>query len=352
MGKKFFSLAWRLDNDRIIHGIKTVFACGLGFLIAHVAKFPMDQWLFVTILVVMCAQISVGSLLQKSYMRLLGTFFGTVISVLTILFIGVQPVTIVIVTCLSAFLFSYIATSPRPYSDSGTLGAVTVAIILIAKPPTLPWAFFRFAEIALGIVIAFLVSQFLFPLHAKSYLRREIIANFYRLNELYQKIYAAPADNEIQDIEGAVVASLIAQRKLIKEAKREILTRKFNPEIYTKIVVCQRDILRAMSFINSTFELSGEGRTFLQSSHDLAQFNLNISSALTSIEKLLAKNVVVSANQAFNLDLGWIENLKIASYKSKESLTIDDLQQINVFLYCAKLIAENLNELAMLVREI
>lgn len=352
MQKTIFSLGWRLDHDRIIHSLKTAFACGLGFFIGWVAKFPVDQWLLITILVVMCAQISVGGLLQKSYMRLLGTICGSAIAILTILIIGVQPVTIVVVTCLAAFLFSYMATSPSPYSDSGTLGAVTVAVILVAKQPDLHSAFYRFAEITLGIFVAFLVSQFLFPMHARSYLRREIIANFQRLGELYQKIYAAPADNEIQEIEDTIRLSLVNQRKLIKEASRESLTGKFNTEIFTKIVRCQRNILRAMNFIGSTVELSGEGKAFLQDSKELAKFNLNVSSALTSVEKLLVKDVASPANKAFNLDFQWIENLKSALYKTKESLTMDDLQQINIFLYCAKVIAENLNELEVIVREI
>lgn len=101
------------SSERIIHSLKTAFACLLGFVCIKSIGFHTDQWLIITILVVMCAQINVGSVVQKSYMRFLGTLAGSVIAAITIVVLGTDPVVIAIVVTTSALLFSYLATAQK-----------------------------------------------------------------------------------------------------------------------------------------------------------------------------------------------------------------------------------------------
>jgi uncharacterized membrane protein YccC len=132
-----------IQFERIIHSIKTAFACLIGLLIIKLVGAPMDQWLIITVVVVMCGQINVGSVITKSYMRFLGTLTGSLFAGLTILVFGTEPLATAVVISLSAVMFSFIATSEKNYSDAGTLGAVTVIVILVGQHPTIITAMHR-----------------------------------------------------------------------------------------------------------------------------------------------------------------------------------------------------------------
>src|SRR3989338_7149858 len=90
------------NTERFIHGLKTALACLMGFAITKSVHFPVDQWLIITIIVVMCAQLNVGSVIQKSYMRFLGTFTGSLLAALTLLFFGTNDLATAIIIGLSA----------------------------------------------------------------------------------------------------------------------------------------------------------------------------------------------------------------------------------------------------------
>jgi uncharacterized membrane protein YccC len=158
--------------ERVIHSFKTTLACLIGFAIIKSTHVPFDQWLIVTIIVVMCAQINVGSVFQKSYIRFFGTLAGSLIATIALLVFHDQPWAAAVAVGFSAMLFSFIATMDSPWNDAGTLGVATTAIILMGQNPTIYLASVRTLEISLGILIAALISQFVLPIHARSHLRR------------------------------------------------------------------------------------------------------------------------------------------------------------------------------------
>ena len=174
-----------MDTERLTHGLKTAFACLIGFILMRAFHPYIDQWLIITIIVVMCAQLSVGSMMQKSYMRFLGTLSGSMIAALTLVIFGINELAFAIVITMGVLFFSIIATSDKNFSESGTLGAVTVVIILINPHPTLIVALTRFVEISLGIVLAALISQFVLPMHASKHLRENQAKTLRKLRTFY-----------------------------------------------------------------------------------------------------------------------------------------------------------------------
>src|SRR3990167_8470194 len=153
-----------INIERVIHSIKTAAAVTIGFLLTRLVGFPADQWIVITILVVMCAQIYVGSVIQKAYLRFLGTMIGCLGATLAIVIFGHTSVTVAITLGLASFTFSYIATGQESLSYAGTLGAVTTAIIMLGQSPTITFAAERFLEISVGLFIATVVSQFFLPI--------------------------------------------------------------------------------------------------------------------------------------------------------------------------------------------
>lgn len=129
-----------IDTERLIHSFKTSVACIAGFLLAKIVGLRADQWIVITIIVVMCAQLYVGSVMQKSYLRFLGTIIGCLFATITIIFFGDSFLSILITIALSSFIFSYIATSQESLSYMGTLGAVTTIIIMLGQKPTVIFA--------------------------------------------------------------------------------------------------------------------------------------------------------------------------------------------------------------------
>jgi uncharacterized membrane protein YccC len=175
-----------IASERVIHSIKTALACLLGLLIIKIIPWTMDQWLVITIAVVMCAQINVGSVINKSYMRFLGTLSGSILAGVTISLFGTEVLPTAIIIAIATMIFSYIATGTNSYSDSGTLGAVTVIVILLGTHPTITTAAHRCVEISVGILIAALVSQFVLPIRARDHLQKTQADTLEQLGDFYR----------------------------------------------------------------------------------------------------------------------------------------------------------------------
>lgn len=240
-----------MNQERLIHSLKTTLAVGLGFLLTRLISLPSDQWIIITILVVMCAQLYVGGVLQKSILRFAGTVAGSLCAILCLVLLGVSPLYIGLTLMLTSFGFSWIATSQENLAYAGTLGAVTVPIILLGQHPSLFFAFARCLEISLGLLIAAVVSQFVLPIHARAHLKRAQIATLTQLTEYFQTSTNPDiSDLHYEDRDEAIVKSLLKQRQLAKESTREPIGQRYNPQHFSECLHAEREILRAITFMH------------------------------------------------------------------------------------------------------
>ena len=340
-----------LDINRLIHGGKTIIACLIGFLVSGLLHFHTNQWVIITILVVMCAQSRIGALLQKSYMRFLGTLMGAVIAIMTLKLFGDYSLPVITALCISAFLFSYLATGTGAISEAGTIGAVTVAIILIGQQPTLELAVLRFLEIALGIVIAFLVSRFIWPIHSKSRLLHTIQATLNDLHKLYQTVMQIENSMDNEPLEEKIIAGLGNQRKLFDEVARESF--KTTPLVteFKAILRYERELLRGISLMNHALLRMAEGsRVIFNEFAIVQQFHQQFSNALIQmIAQLLGKNQTEQPILVIDLPDNWQHQIKetaLAKHMSADILHIDS------FLFCAQRLIQQLQLLEMIIRKI
>jgi uncharacterized membrane protein YccC len=225
-------------RERIIHGVKTALACLIGFIVAYYLHFQAMQWVVITTLVVMCAQLNVGSVIHKSYMRFLGTLIGSLIAIFTLKIFGNDLIINISVVLIVAIICSFIATGTKNYNESGTLGAVTVTIILFGSNPSIQTGMERFIEISLGIFIAALISQFIFPIHAKTHLRRNQATTIKKIRTFYLNLFASTPSSDttttLGNLDEEIVKTLIMQRKLAGEAHREKFGKLFNMDYGVK----------------------------------------------------------------------------------------------------------------------
>lgn len=263
-----------LEYHRVIHSIKTAIACIIGLGIARYFHLLSGQWISITIIVVMSAQIHFGAALQKAYMRFLGTMVGVGITIITLLFFGQNIFAMFAVVFIAALLFTYIASSSGNISYAGVLGGTTMLLTLTSADANVHFAAMRGFCIVIGIVIALLVSRFLFPIHAREKLRFNIAATLRSLRQLYFKTAQmleefensndAAGEQQKSDIkldvkkldsklDKSITDNFVVQPQLIEEAAAG--SRCFNlhkKSSFTDIVSVERKIYRLIYFIRKS----------------------------------------------------------------------------------------------------
>jgi uncharacterized membrane protein YccC len=245
----------KLDNNRLIHSLKTAIAFLIGMFLVRVFDFPMQgQWVLISILVVMCAQSRVGAIIQKSYMRFLGTILGAVIAALTLCLAYPSVIWTTLILCLTTALFSYIAASPGYLSEAGPLGAVTAVIILIGLNPSYSSLLNRFFEISLGIAIALLVSRFIWPLHSRTQLRYIVTTTLQDLKKILEQLMlftSTEVEKDYEIYEDKVISRFTSQAQLLDEVMRESFGHSTLAQVFKEILRAEREILRCSSLIKN-----------------------------------------------------------------------------------------------------
>lgn len=340
-----------LDTERLLHGFKTALACLIGFTITQTIKVNVNQWIIITILVVMCAQASVGSVVQKSYMRFLGTLSGSILSILILLLFGDDTWAIATTIVIAAIFFSYLATGPSKFNEAGTLGAATVVIILMGQNPSLLIAFERFIEISVGIFIAAIISQFVFPIHARRHLRLNQAKTIVQLKNFYlATLNADQTEKTIEnyhELDEEIVASLLKQRKLATEAARELFGKKIGLKYFKNILESEKEILRSIVFMHAAFELSPNRKKLFSSIYTLNDFH---NAVLTALQQIADSLQNVKINKIL-IALPSIKILKDSIHENLKNHSVEDAEYPHAYLFCAEILIEQIKTLAGCITE-
>lgn len=339
-----------IDKERLIHSFKTAIACIIGIVLAKIIGFPADQWIVITIIVVMCAQLYVGSVMQKAYLRFIGTLVGCLFAVITLITIGDTNLAVAAAISFSAFIFSYVATGREDLTYTGTLGAVTTAIIMLGQQPTITFAAERFLEISVGILIATLVSQFILPIHARTHLRRAQAATLEKIRDYYKAILTPPSGDsesiDYQDMDEAIVKTILRQRQLAKESVREPLGSEYDPKHFMQSLYAEREMLRSISFMyNALLHVKNAHDIFLQSS-SLKKFSDTFLRALSKIITAIESDS--AANE--HIHLPDLITLKTEITAKMDMSAREDQIHIDGFLFSSEMLVECLKKLAVLYK--
>lgn len=338
-------LRLKLDRDRLLNSAKTAVACLLGFFIARIFELPMSAWILITIIVVMSAQINVGGVVIKSSMQFIGTIIGALVSGIVLVFFKDQIVPLTCILFISIFAFSYIASNQRETSNIGLLGATTIIMILLAQEPTYKTALLRFLEIILGVSLAFVMSKFVFPIHAYQKIYDNIASIMDGCFQLYEALWENTHNeqDQFEEKEVSIINVFAAQRKLAREAVSELSSKTANQITYAKILKSQREIFRyiclmhqALTKIPPTLELEKH----------LSLFNQHVYLWLEQLVKGLKNN-------DFKLESGKITNKElIALIKGFTQTSPPSSSQqlaLDAFFFCALNLVRELRRLTRLI---
>lgn len=337
-----------IDIERLIHSIKTVIACMVGVLFTKLFSPGAGPWIVISIIVVMCAQIYVGSVIQKSYLRFLGTIIGCLFATITLTFVGVTDLSIALTIALSSFIFSYFATGNETYTYTATLGAVTTTIIILYPDPTLTIALERFLEISLGLLIATLISQFVLPIHASDHMRREQANTLSHLRDYYAICMITDRSHEgevsHQELDENIGKSLSKQRQLAKEATREPFKSLFQPSHFVQTLQYEKGILRSIDFMHSALIHMKDYKIILEKSSEFHMFNSKMVEALDVLIKMAAGDNDIK-NQ---IKIPSITLLAQIFPKNIADAEQEELIYVNGFLFSAKNLLIYLTKLSSL----
>jgi uncharacterized membrane protein YccC len=329
------------NTELLIHSFKTLIACLIGILLTKFITFRSDQWVVITIIVVMCSQIYVGSVLQKSWLRFAGTLVGCLFAILGLVTVGDSPLAVAITVGLSSFIFSYLGTGNENLSYAGTLGAVTTAIIMLGQTPTVTFAAERFLEISVGILIATLVSQFILPIHARTHLRKAQIKTLEKMRDYYQLsiMTAHDPDNDFYALDEDIVKSLLRQRQLANESRREPLAEGFDQAKFLQTINDEKEILRAMIFMQVALSKIRYATPAFINEPAFIHFNQSI---------IMAFNTIITALGADKSTVSYLPPATegLAADVQQYIRSSAQLHYLEGMLFCAERLANGLGKLA------
>jgi uncharacterized membrane protein YccC len=176
-------LAPAVSLEGLKQAVKTAIAGVISLYLTQLFHLPEGYWATISALIVM--QSNVGATVTASRTRLAGTAVGAVIGGLFTAIFGSNSLGFAL-----AVAVAFVLCDTLRLADSQRLATVTVAIIMLIAHTSSAWvvAMHRFTEVALGILVALIVSLSLWPNHARRGVRRGLADTFDKLRALYLAI--------------------------------------------------------------------------------------------------------------------------------------------------------------------
>lgn len=263
----------RLHYFELMHAAKSAFALLLGYALVRLVNHPElhQQWLLVTIAVVMGTHTTLGMQMQRAYLRFIATLCGGALACITLLSPS-QAIAIPIFLAITGFIFMFTAVTYDKYSHFGILGVVTYCIIVLSIKPSLTIALDRTLETLCGILIAVSVSLFVFPIHIEKVFKRHLYKNFFRLQQIYASIFlekkVRSETPEVLDIERQIIKTNQAVLSLSNMPKYG-LRKKAKPDpIIQKIIQYERAMYRYWVVIEVTHRILNERKSSVLYEHE------------------------------------------------------------------------------------
>jgi uncharacterized membrane protein YccC len=202
----------------LVHAAKTACAAALCWAIARAVGLPDGYWGSISAVIVL--QSNVGATVTASRDRLIGTVIGAIIGFSYSLF-GTLPWNYIF-----AIFTALVICGLLGLRASSRLAGVTITIVMLVHQQGPRWGLplERVLEVALGIIVALVVSTFILPDRARLHLRDGLAQEFLVLSALFEAIFegfgGAPSPHLTTQRED-VVARLRANNLLLQAVRNE-----------------------------------------------------------------------------------------------------------------------------------
>jgi uncharacterized membrane protein YccC len=161
--------------------LRTATAAALSYLAYRAFQLPHGYWAVISAVIVM--QSNLGRSISAGANRLLGTAIGALVGALVFRMSGLDVWGVFLAIVLTMAICSI-----RPLQQSQRLAGVTASIVMLVGEGS-AWraGYSRFVDVALGIVVALLVS-FLWPSRAELDLRSSLADTYRDLQQFFSAV--------------------------------------------------------------------------------------------------------------------------------------------------------------------
>lgn len=210
-------LSWE-HRRLLIHAGKTALAAGLCWWLALLFGLHDGYWGAISAIIVL--QSNFGSTISASRDRLLGTLIGAVFGFSFSLF-GSLPWNYILALIAAMTLCGLLG-----FRSSSRLAGVTITIVMLVQNASSHWiiALDRVGQVFLGILVALLVSTFVFPDRARLRLRDGLAQEFLVLGTFFEEIllgFGGTASERLATQREDALASLRGNNALLEAARNE-----------------------------------------------------------------------------------------------------------------------------------
>jgi len=266
--------------------VKTAVAGLISLYITNFFRLPEGYWAAITALIVM--QSNVGATLSASRTRLAGTAVGAIVGGIFVALFGMNLLGFALAVAIAFFLCDLLH-----LADSQRLATVTVATIMLIAHTSSAWivALHRFTEVALGILVALLVSLTLWPNHARRGVRQGFSDILAKLGVLYRAVmrsYLGQPDPSIDVLKSDVSASIRKNGDLLQFALQEAFGPLKERESLALLAQQVERIFRALDTLDLAVRDSSSDTYFHSFQNGLDQLADGVSAALETLSRSIA----------------------------------------------------------------
>jgi uncharacterized membrane protein YccC len=266
--------------------VKTAIAGVVALAITTLFHLPEGYWAAISALIVM--QSNVGATVSASRTRLAGTAVGAVIGGLAVAVWGAHMLGFALAVAIAFFICSLLR-----LAESQRLATVTVAIIMLTAHTASAWivALHRFSEVALGIIVALIISLILWPNHARRTVRQGLADTLAKLRDFYHAVMdvyrggdPAPADA----LRTQLATAIKRNSGLLDNALQEAFGPMKERESLALLVQQVERIFHALETLEFALRDGNVDAYFRNFEPAVARLEAGVSSALDSLSKKTA----------------------------------------------------------------
>ncbi|MBD2503314.1 FUSC family protein [Anabaena azotica] len=198
---------------------KMAIASAISLIIAQGLRWEYPFYAVIAAIIVMSS--THGSTLKLGIQRLIGTTIGAVAGAIFAIALGSNSLSLLLCVFLTVFFASYFK-----FNEAAKLAGYIAAIVILSHSQS-PWiyAWHRYLETFLGIAVALVVNNLIFPARAGTELRRYLSQTLVHLEEFYRLVVncALTGNYDRASVDGLklnIINSLLAERELWNEVRQ------------------------------------------------------------------------------------------------------------------------------------
>jgi hypothetical protein len=247
-------------RSMLLLAAKTTLAAGICYWLATLAHLQDGYWGSISAIIVM--QSNVGSTVDASRDRLIGTLIGAIYGGLCSL---LDPYFGMLWIYSLAVILAMTTCSVLGLKNSSRLAGVTVTILLLVHRGGSNWLLpaHRVLEVVLGIVVALTISALVFPSRARVRLRNGLAQEYLLLGGIFDAIVqgiAGLSPEHVGHLWRDVEAAILSNGRLLEEGRNEPSSGPMTVEGLSLLHQFGReilDVLKALGYAIKSSENSG-----------------------------------------------------------------------------------------------